>query len=195
VYHTFDIRSEIILKAWHYKPVSLLDPTGAVAEARLIVSGILAPVSLTVDQRRLDMKHRSVASFRGMVPRYVVRGDSLKSCEVSCDIPLNLGLDIRRPNYTCWRDGSCKRRGCLCLFEMEQAPFFCLQVCTVHRITNTEKRRPHRAPEKEPDVLFLVLKKSESVEGAYERVGGCKKRMNPRDPPFEKAEIATIKLV
>lgn len=200
----FDIRSAITVQDWHCEPFSPLDPTGAVAEAYLVVTGLVAPVQIAVLQKSLAPGHESYGAYNGTVPRALVRGESLSVYEFSLDIHTEPSPTVESQEHGCWDAGNCRRNGCGCNFDKGNARFFCLQVCKVH----WEQRRKDydydpalldmrraRTPD-DPTIHYVVLKKSERVSRAYERIGCARStQLSPNGAPFAHGEIAKIKLV
>lgn len=196
-YHRLE-KSYITVSECQCEPASLLNPMGDVKSGYLVVTGLLAPVQLVTIQSELNINSPGEAISRWRHAFYAgmssVRGEDFVSYEIATDVLRSVDLNKGDPGYECWINGRCMGTSCGgCRFEKTETPFFCLKaaLCKSNRGVD--------------ELCSLVLQKSSTVEGAYERIGiGLWHGWPAFNTPwvdkaetslFGKAEMATIKIV
>ena len=197
--------SKIVVSECHCSPESPANLLGSITDGYLVVTGLLAPVQLATTECLYKRNSWDLTdNWRGHAT--YVRGEDLRSCEIALDVPGTVSLRAGDPGYDCWAQGRCAVEGCEdCHFEKSEAEFFCLRVAWYEASFR-------------PALFYLVLKKSLTVEDAYERVGigrlemwedskemverrsrqereGGVFRIDTDMPLFENVETTTIKIV
>jgi hypothetical protein len=178
--------SYIIISEYQCDPESSSDPMGSVKGGYLVLTGLLAPVQLVTTKLSEPNPWGVRDGWRGLAT--YVRGEDLKSYQISSDLPGDVSLTRGDLAYECWTGGRCRllRNKCAyCHFKKSEAHFYCLKVASYFDF---------------PDKLlfYLVLKRSSTVQGAYERFGIGMSYSDSNDPVisfFDDAETVTIKLV
>lgn len=189
------------------------DPTSPVIAAHAVLTGLLAPVELTVLDEALSEVWQFDVQWDAVTPlaskqRSLVRPENLWSLEVFLDHPRETSLRVGDEQSDCWMQGRCGKQCCRwgsqtsagCL-EREEALFYCFRLFTWRATGNfDDSGKPRIIP---PEVWYLVLQKSSTTECAFERVGigvwssRFDRRLWGRDdcPLFDGCESVTIKIV
>jgi hypothetical protein len=190
------------------------DPTGAVKGAHTILTGPLVPVELiTLDEsltkaweakylepyrcdpepkRRTLVRAKNMASVEVFLDRKPIQESCLKEDDIQAD---------------CWIEGWCERKCCAWDSGGSDAEnktkYYCLRLFSWKCYVEGQV-----APS---EIWFLVLRRSQLIDGAYERVGvstrnqGYENRArygwtgNGDDPEycplFDEAEVSSVKIV
>jgi hypothetical protein len=190
------------------------DPTGAVKGAHTILTGPLVPVELiTLDESLNAAWKAKYEDFCRYDPEQklisLVRAKNLASVEVYLDREptQECGLKADDIQADCWIQGCCERQCCAWDHggsNMEdKTMFYCLRLFSWKTFVEGEV-----AP---PELWFLVLRRSQLIEGAYERIGvgvwnpGYENRARytwtgEGDDPdycplFENSQVSSVKIV
>lgn len=146
----------------------LLDETnlfGAVTSGELVVEGFLEPVCLATFDEYGKGRDASKSNTEGIIGKTCLRGRNGVLMEVICDLNRDIDMLTVDPRYNCWlwgchyyNDGWCvKCRPSPEVWKEDQ--YFCLQVLSLPGLVNWKS------------IYFLVLKRSSTSEGVFERVG------------------------
>ncbi|KAL7914046.1 heterokaryon incompatibility protein domain-containing protein [Trichoderma velutinum] len=163
------------------------EETSSVMSGEAILTGLASPVNLAV-----------MLGPEGTAEAYV-RSANLHSYEVKLDRPRSLTtLSVDRQR-ACWRKGKCQFGEDCCNWTIGEhgEKLLCLVLFSwtapVDKIDDDGNPFPNMGPE----TWFLVLKQSNLVEGAFERIGiGCYfHRMGEKCKLFVDEEFATVKIV
>ncbi len=133
-------------------------PTGAVKSGQLLIEGLVVPVKLVTVERSYRMRRSYEDSWNDR--QTIVRNHSGMANDVACDIKRPVELRSRDAGYKCWMWQ--KNSWCLecepAVEEWDQPKYWCLRVASYDYGVITI-------------FSFLVLERSKTVEGAWERVG------------------------
>lgn len=218
-----------IVSIWKYKPRQKADctvnevtcqntlpsdPTGPVIAAHAVLTGLLASVELAVLDEALsgiwqsDVQRDAVMTLASK-QRSLVRSENLWSLEVFLDHPRETNLRAGDAQSDCWMLGRCGKQCCVwgSRNPVDQgkggkALFYCFRLFTWTATGNfDDSGRPRLMP---PEMWYLVLRRSLTTEGTFERigVGVWKARSDRRSwgqgddcPLFDGCEFVSINIV
>jgi hypothetical protein len=184
-----------------FEPALSSDPSGAVNAAYAILTGPLAPVELAsldvsfVRDWDTDQKYSRQPPYEAK--KSFVRAENLISVEVCLDRDHSC-LEKDDDQADCWIQGRCERQCCTWDKGVSDTNakqlFYCLRLFSwAHYEEGLDTH---------PELWFLVLRRSQLIEEAYERVGlgiwrdGYNKVEGPEYCPlFDGAKLSTLKVV
>ena len=158
------------------------DPTGALKGAHTILTGPLVPVELmTLDESLSEdwkAKYESELYNPEGKRKTLVRAKNLASMEVYLDREPAQEFFLKKDDIQadCWIEGWCERQCCAwdnSRSDTEKTMFYCLKLFSWTAFYEEGQVVPSES-------WFLVLRKSQLIEGAYERVG-----IGARNPGYE----------
>ncbi|VUC33322.1 unnamed protein product [Clonostachys rosea] len=189
------------------------NPFGRISRGSVVIKSTLVPVDLAWSRQSYEASRRNEYNSHRAGPRRVhttqtcmVRDLALSRSphattayyEVLCDESLDDSMSCDPANEVCWLNGRCQLglEHCACGKEAAGPPrFFCLQIGTLENVPDkgidgNRSRGRHR------QTWWLVLKRSESQPGAFERVGiGCQNTSGYDCQLFEGGEVDTIRII
>lgn len=168
------------------------DETSAVTSGQAVLTGLASPVELAV---RLGSEGK---------PQAFVRSANLDAVKVTLDQPRSLTVLPGNQQEACWEKGECQHGGGCCNWRTNKGEIskgqddglICLVLFSWIAPTGNNEDGGKWA-EMGPETWFLVLKPSNSVEGAFERIGigSYFDRVGVHCKLFADSESATVKIV
>ncbi|KAL7936457.1 heterokaryon incompatibility protein domain-containing protein [Trichoderma chlorosporum] len=128
-----------------------------------------------------------------------VRSENLYAYEVQLDRPRSLTVFSKGRQKECWRKGKCQYGNDCCNWKIDglDEKLMCLVLFSWTAPVDKVDDDGNPFPNMGPETWFLVLKESNAVEGAFERIGIGRyfHRMSQKCKLFANEEYATIKIV
>ncbi|KAL7948774.1 heterokaryon incompatibility domain-containing protein [Trichoderma barbatum] len=163
------------------------EETSNVISGQAVLTGLAARVDLAVMLGEEES------------PQAFVRSANLHAFGVQLDRQRGLTILPGDRQEACWKESKCQHGNGCCkrTIDGHDDRLLCLVLFSWTAPTKKTDDNGNPGPDMGPETWFLVLKRSASAEGAFERIGiGCYfHRMGERCKLFEDGETATVRIV